>query len=158
VLVPVIDRPQPMLLLTRHHDRLSMHAGQIAFPGGKLDDGDADAAACALREAAEEIGLDRRLVEPIGFLPPYVTGSGFRVAPLLARVDTPYQITLNENEVSLAFEVPLSFLMNPANHRRRSRTTEGVRHRHYEIRVAGHTIWGATAGIIRSLYNALERR
>src|SRR5262249_29187420 len=111
VLVPVVDRAEPGVILTMRTSDLSSHAGQIALPGGKMDKADTGALAAALREAKEEIGLDARLVEPIGYLDLYLTFSGFRILPLVARVASDYALTLNASEVADAFEVPLAFLM-----------------------------------------------
>ena len=111
VLVPVVDRPEPMVLLTLRTE-LPSHPGQIAFPGGKIDPDDATPAAAALREAEEEIGLTHELIEPIGYLDLYLTFSGFRILPTVARVSPDYRLALNEREVADAFEVPLAFLMD----------------------------------------------
>src|SRR5690349_19085610 len=110
VLVPVVDRPQPGVILTMRTPDLSSHAGQIAFPGGKIDKGDQGPLAAALREAKEEIDLDARLVEPLGYLDLYLTFSGFRILPVVARVAPDYALALNATEVADAFEVPLDFL------------------------------------------------
>jgi 8-oxo-dGTP pyrophosphatase MutT (NUDIX family) len=152
VLVPIIDHgAAPTVILTRRREGLAAHGGQIAFPGGKVDPSDADAIACALREAEEEIGLAPSLVETIGLLPTYATGSGFRVTPVVARVAPGHPLTANEAEVAMVFEVPLAFLMDTANHRRASRVIGGVERHFTEIPFGDHLIWGATAAIIRSL-------
>lgn len=140
-----------MILTVRHAD-LSAHPGQIAFPGGKIDRTDSGALACALREAEEEIGLPPSAVETLGFLPAYLTGTGYRVVPLLGRVAGPFVPRPNAGEVASVFEVPVDFLMNPANHFRASRILNGVERHFYEMPYGPHHIWGATAGIIRSLY------
>jgi len=156
VLMPVVDRrPDPTVLLTLRTDTLASHAGQIAFPGGKIDPGDADPVACALREAEEEIGLARDAVSLLGCLPPFLTGTGFRIFPVLARIEPDYGLMLNPAEVAEAFEVPLAFLMDAANHRRASRIVGGVERQFYEMPFGGHHIWGATAGIIRALYERI---
>src|SRR5262245_46114567 len=121
VLVPVVDRPEPMVLLTKRTAALADHAGQVAFPGGKIDASDASPLAAALREAEEEIGLDRRCVDPIGYLDLYMTTRGYRIVPTVARVAPDIRLDLNRAEVEDAFEVPLAFLMQPANHQRHSR-------------------------------------
>ncbi len=152
VLVPVVDRPQPGVILTMRTSELPSHAGQIAFPGGKIDQADAGPLAAALREAKEEIDLDARFVHPIGYLDVYLTFSGFRILPLVARVDPGYALTLNAAEVADAFEVPLDFLMGPENHQRHSRDWKGIRREYYAMPYQERYIWGVTAGILRNLY------
>jgi len=161
VLVPVIDRPEPTVLLTLRTAALSSHAGQIAFPGGKIEPSDATPLAAALREAHEEIGLDRSLVDPIGYLDLYLTFSGFRILPAVARVDPAFKATLNPTEVEDSFEVPLAFLMNVQNHALRSRNDqrgEGVVRRYYAMPFGERYIWGVTAGIVRNLYERIYER
>ncbi len=116
VLIPVVDHAEPTVLLTQRSAHLKEHSGQIAFPGGKIDATDKSPRDAALREAEEEIGLDRSFVDPIGYLDVYGTGFGFRILPTVARVKPGFRLTINHSEVDDAFEVPLSFLMNPANH------------------------------------------
>jgi 8-oxo-dGTP pyrophosphatase MutT (NUDIX family) len=152
VLVPVIDRPDPAVLLTQRNANLASHAGQIAFPGGKIEPGDSSPVAAALREAEEEIGLDSRLVNPIGHLDLYLTMSGFRILPTVARLDPSYRLTLNRAEVDEAFEVPLAFLMDAHNHALLSRDWNGVVRRYYAMAFPQRYIWGVTAGILRNLY------
>ena len=152
VLVPVVDRPEPTVLLTLRTSTLPSHAGQIAFPGGKIETGDTSPLAAALREANEEIGLDHGLDEPIGYLDLYLTFSGFRILPVLARVDPAFKATLNRGEVDDAFEVPLAFLMDVQNHALHSRDWKGVVRRYYAIPFGERYIWGVTAGILRNLY------
>ncbi|HUI98247.1 MAG TPA: CoA pyrophosphatase [Xanthobacteraceae bacterium] len=152
VLVPVVDRPQPGVILTMRTSELPSHAGQIAFPGGKIDEADAGPLAAALREAKEEIGLDPRCVAPLGYLDVYLTFSGFRILPLVARIDPGYALTLNASEVADAFEVPLDFLMGPENHQRHSRDWKGIRREYYAMPYQERYIWGVTAGILRNLY------
>jgi 8-oxo-dGTP pyrophosphatase MutT (NUDIX family) len=153
VLMPVVARGEgATMLLTQRTPHLAAHAGQIAFPGGKIEPFDRDPAAAAVREAEEEIGLDPRKVEAIGYLPPYLTRTGFRIVPVLGRVDPDHRLTLNPNEVETAFEVPLAFLMTPENHRRGSRVLLGAPRHFYEMPFGERYIWGITAGIIRALY------
>ncbi|MFZ0422317.1 MAG: CoA pyrophosphatase [Xanthobacteraceae bacterium] len=152
VLVPVIDRPEPTVLLTLRTAELASHAGQVAFPGGKIDPGDADPVAAALREAKEETGLLPGLIEPIGYLDLYLTFSGFRILPTVARVKPEFTLELNPREVTEAFEVPLEFLMTPSNHQRKTRDWNGFARDYYEIPFENRYIWGITAGILRNLY------
>jgi 8-oxo-dGTP pyrophosphatase MutT (NUDIX family) len=152
VLIPVVDRPQPGVILTVRTSELSSHAGQIAFPGGKIDRADNGPLAAALREAKEEVGLDAGLIEPLGFLDLYLTFSGFRILPVVARVHSAYELTLNAAEVADAFEVPLDFLMGPENHQRHTRDWKGIQRQYYAMPYQERYIWGVTAGILRNLY------
>jgi 8-oxo-dGTP pyrophosphatase MutT (NUDIX family) len=158
VLVPVVDRPEPTVLLTLRTTALPSHAGQIAFPGGKIETSDATPLAAALREADEEIGLDRKLVEPIGYLDLYLTMSGFRILPALARVEPGYAATPSPTEVEDVFEVPLAFLMDVQNHALHSRDWKGVQRRYYAMPFGERYIWGVTAGILRNLYERIYQR
>jgi 8-oxo-dGTP pyrophosphatase MutT (NUDIX family) len=151
VLVPVVAHEEATLLLTQRAHELAVHAGQIAFPGGRIEAAETPLEA-ALREAHEEIGLSADLVSPIGALGPYLTGTGFRVTPIVALVDPGYSLKLNPLEVVAAFEVPLAFLMNPENHELRSRELRGKTRHFYAMPWDGRDIWGATAGMIRALY------
>jgi 8-oxo-dGTP pyrophosphatase MutT (NUDIX family) len=156
VLIPVVDRgPEATVLLTRRADRLKSHSGQVAFPGGRIDPEDASPEAAALRETVEEIGLEADFIEIIGRMPDYVSGSGFRIAPVLGVVRPGFMLTINEDEVDDAFEVPLSFLMDPANHRRESRVWQEQERFFYTMPYGERYIWGVTAGIIRTLYDRL---
>lgn len=159
VLVAVVMRERPTVLLTERTTHLSTHSGQIAFPGGKRDDTDVDAADTALREAHEEIGLERGLAEVIGELPLYTTGTRFIVTPVVALVQPDYRLALNAFEVADAFEVPLDFLMNPAHHRRHAVEFSGARREWFSMPYADgeqdRFIWGATAGMLRNLYRFL---
>ncbi len=154
VLVPVVDRSEPTVLLTLRTE-LPSHPGQIAFPGGKIDPHDCTPADAALREAAEEIGLARALIEPIGYLDLYLTFSGFRILPTLARVAPDYRLALNAGEVADAFEVPLAFLMDAQNHALHSRDWKGVMRRYYAMPFGERYIWGVTAGILRNMYERI---
>lgn len=153
VLIPVIDRDEPTVLLTIRTQELASHAGQVAFPGGKIDPEDKSPAAAALREANEEIGLAPALIQPLGYLDLYLTFSGFRILPTLGRVRPDFTLTLNPREVTETFEVPLAFLMTPANHQRKSREWKGIAREYYAIPFADRYIWGITAGIVRNLYD-----
>ncbi len=155
VLVPVVDRPDPGVILTVRTSELPSHAGQIAFPGGKIDKSDAGPLAAALREAQEEIGLPARLIEPIGYLDVYLTFSGFRILPVVARVEPDYKLVLNAAEVADAFEVPLAFLMGPENHQRHTRDWKGIRREYYAMPYQERYIWGVTAGILRNMYERI---
>jgi 8-oxo-dGTP pyrophosphatase MutT (NUDIX family) len=155
VLVPVVDRSDPTVLLTQRTAELPSHAGQIAFPGGKMDPHDATPAAAAMREAGEEIGLAHGLIEPIGYLDLYLTFSGFRIVPTVARVAPDYRLTINPSEVADAFEVPLAFLMDAQNHALHSRDWKGVSRRYYAMPFGERYIWGVTAGILRNLYERI---
>ena len=151
VLMPVVARDEATLLLTERAAGLAVHAGQISFPGGRLESGETPLAA-ALREAQEEIGLEPELVSPLGALDPYLTGTGFRITPIVALVDPAFHLVPNPIEVAGVFEAPLAFLMNPANHQIHSRELRGHTRRFYAMPWEGHYIWGATAGMIRILY------
>jgi 8-oxo-dGTP pyrophosphatase MutT (NUDIX family) len=153
VLVPVVDRSEPTVLFTVRTQELASHAGQVAFPGGKIDPEDESPVAAALREAREEIGLAPSVIEPLGYLDLYLTFSGFRILPTVARVRPDFALALNPDEVTEIFEVPLSFLMTPANLQRRSRDWKGISREYYAIPFGDRYIWGITAGIVRNLYD-----
>jgi 8-oxo-dGTP pyrophosphatase MutT (NUDIX family) len=155
VLIPIVDHPEPTVLLTQRSPHLADHAGQIAFPGGKIEAADATPRDTALREAEEEIGLSRRFVEPLGYLGVYGTSFGFRILPTVARVKPGFSLQINHSEVDDAFEVPLSFLMNPQNHQIHSKEFRGTERSYYAMPFAERYIWGATAGILRVLYERI---
>ncbi len=155
VLIPVVEHREPTVLLTQRAGHLADHAGQIAFPGGKIDATDASPLDAALREAWEEIGLDRAFVDPIGYLDLYGTGFGFRILPTVARVRPGFTLNINHSEVDDAFEVPLAFLMNPVNHQIHSKEFRGMERTYYAMPYAERYIWGATAGILRILYERI---
>jgi 8-oxo-dGTP pyrophosphatase MutT (NUDIX family) len=160
VLIPVLMRTEPMVLFTVRTAHLSTHSGQVAFPGGKVDAADADAVAAALREAHEEVGLAAEFVDVLGQLPVYVTGSAFHVTPVVALVSPGFSLHPNPFEVADVFEVPLSFLMNPAHHRHHQVHWQGIQREWlsmpYQDENQERFIWGATAGILRNLYRFLQ--
>jgi len=155
VLIPVVDHPQPSVLLTQRSPHLADHAGQIAFPGGKIETTDASPLEAALREAEEEVGLKREHIEPIGYLGLYGTSFGFRILPTLARVRPGFSLDVNHAEVDDAFEVPLSFLMNAANHQVHRKEFRGMLRSYYAMPFEERYIWGATAGMLRMLYERI---
>jgi 8-oxo-dGTP pyrophosphatase MutT (NUDIX family) len=156
VLIPVVDHgEEASVILTKRAEKLTSHSGQVAFPGGRIDPTDASPEAAALREAEEEIGLDPAHVEIIGRMPDYVSGSGYRIAPVLSIVRPGFTLSINEHEVDAAFEVPLRFLMDPANHAQNSREFDSRVWVYYDMPYGGQRIWGVTAGIIRTLYERL---
>jgi 8-oxo-dGTP pyrophosphatase MutT (NUDIX family) len=157
VLVGLVDREgEPALLLTRRTEHLRDHAGQICFPGGRIEPDDASAAAAALREAEEEIGLDPARVAIIGRLPPYQTVTGFRIHPVVGWISPPFELRPDPFEVAEAFEVPLRFVLDPENHRRQSYRRGPVTRAYYVLPYQGRFIWGATAGILVNLARVLR--
>ena len=157
VLIPVVDRMAPTVILTQRTADLSSHAGQIAFPGGKIDAGDETPAGAALREAEEEIGLTPALVEPLGYLDLYLTFSGFRILPTVARIAPDFALTLNRFEVAEVFEVPLEFILDKRNHERRAREIRGEQRSFFVLPYQHRNIWGATAGMLVNLAEVLTR-
>lgn len=157
VLIALIERPEGLaVLFTQRADQLRRHAGQIAFPGGRCEPGEA-APAAALREAQEEVGLDPALVEVAGLSTPYRTLTGYHITPVVGLVSPALSLTLSPAEVADAFEVPFAFLMDPANHERLRRDQPpGPPRWHYAIAWRGRVIWGATAGMVRALYERLQ--
>ncbi|WP_372658516.1 CoA pyrophosphatase [Hydrogenophaga sp.] len=160
VLLPIVLRERLTLLLTLRSAHLSTHSGQIALPGGKLDAGDADATAAALRETHEEIGLPPDRVEVLGSLPVYVTGTSYTVTPVVGLVHPEFELVPNADEVDDVFEVPLDFLMDPANHHRHVHEFQGTVREWYSMPYddSGRErfIWGATAGMLRNFYRLLS--
>jgi 8-oxo-dGTP pyrophosphatase MutT (NUDIX family) len=157
VLIAVVDHPQPTVLLTQRAAHLHDHAGQISFPGGKIDPEDASPLDAALREAWEEIGLTREFIDPIGYLDLYGTGFGFRILPTVARIRPGFSLRISEDEVEDAFEVPLAFLMDAANHQVHNKEFRGIMRSFYAMPFEQHYIWGATAGMLRVLYERICR-
>lgn len=156
VLVPLVDRPDGLtVLLTRRTEHLAHHAGQVSFPGGRLEDDDDGPVACALREAEEEIGLPPACVDVLGFLDDYVTVTDFRIVPVVGLVSPPFTLRPDPFEVAEAFEVPLAFLLDPANHERRERSVDGRARSYYAMPYGRHFIWGATAGMLINLHRVL---
>ncbi|MGK2897415.1 MAG: CoA pyrophosphatase [Burkholderiaceae bacterium] len=164
VLIGLVPRAEITVLLTQRTEHLSDHPGQISFPGGRVDPGDADAAATALREAHEEIGLEASFVDVLGAMPTYTTGSGFIVTPVVGLVRPGFTVRPEPGEVAEVFEVPLSFLMDPANHRRHSAELNGAPREFLSMPWDGldeagqprrYFIWGATAAMLRNLYRFL---
>ncbi|MDM0018522.1 CoA pyrophosphatase [Variovorax saccharolyticus] len=161
VLVPIVMRDEPTVLLTERSSHLKNHSGQVAFPGGRVDPEDANIAAAALREAWEEVGLSAEYIEILGSLPTYTTVTSFIVTPVVALVRPGFALSLNPYEVEEAFEVPFSFLMNPANHRRHALVGDDEQARQwlsmpYQDGPNERYVWGATAGMLRNLYRFLS--
>ena len=159
VLVPVVAREEALtVLLTRRTDHLHHHPGQISFPGGRAEEIDADAVHTALREAEEEVGLSPEHVEVIGSLPVYTTVTGFHVTPVVALVRPGFTLAIDSFEVAEAFEVPLAHFLDPARHQRHKAEYQGRMREYYAMPYGEHFIWGATAGILVSLYRFLGER
>lgn len=167
VLLPLVMRDVLTVLLTQRTLHLSTHGGQIAFPGGKADETDADEVATALRETYEEVGLAPAFVHVIGTLPHYITGTHFVISPVVALVEPGFELNINPHEVAQAFEVPLAFLMNPANHNEHAFEWQGAQRRWFSMPYPAladevtpdpldHFIWGATAGMLRNFYRFLS--
>ena len=164
VLVPLVRRPDGLtVLLTRRTDHLNDHAGQVSFPGGRTDPGDADAIATALREAHEEVGLSADEIEVIGVLPAYTTVTAYEVTPAVGLLDPPRALQVDPFEVAEVFEVPLAFLMDPAHHRRHAVEVDGLARQFIsmpwgqDLRGEPYFVWGATAAMLRNLYRFLAR-
>jgi 8-oxo-dGTP pyrophosphatase MutT (NUDIX family) len=156
VLIPITDRPNPGVILTQRPNWLRSHAGQVAFPGGKIDDGDASAIDAALREAEEEIALPRETVEILGEDEYYYTGSGYRISPIIGVIPPDLPLVANPDEVEDWFEVPLDFLLDPNNAKVESTLWQGHVREYYDINWQGRRIWGVTAGIIANFSRRLK--
>jgi 8-oxo-dGTP pyrophosphatase MutT (NUDIX family) len=157
VLIPVIAQAQGLtVLFTQRTQHLKSHSGQVSFPGGRAEPGDASAEFTALREAEEEIGLAPERVEILGRLPEYHTRTGFRVTPVIGLIQPPLELAPDPREVESVFEVPLSFLLEPGNRQRRTREFQGTSVGFYVFEYQGHMIWGATAGMLVNLHKMLE--
>lgn len=158
VLVPLVMRPTgTTVLLTKRTAHLTAHAGQISFPGGMIEESDADPVACALRETEEEIGLPRERIEIVGRLDTYVVRTGFEVTPVVGLVTPPFDLKRDDFEVAEVFEVPLSFILDSTNHERRTREDFGGLQREFWVMPYGeYYIWGATAGMLVNLYEVLQ--
>lgn len=157
VLVPIINRPGAVtVMLTQRTAHLNDHAGQISFPGGRVEEGDADRVHTALREAEEETGLVREMVDVVGRLPDFDIPSGFRVTPVVGWIEPPVEFDPDPFEVAEVFEVPLRHFLDPSNHERRSDEINGRRRDYYAMPYQDRFIWGATAGMLFSLYQLLR--
>jgi 8-oxo-dGTP pyrophosphatase MutT (NUDIX family) len=148
VLLPIVRRPDPTVLFTRRTPHLARHAGQVSFPGGQVQDGDLSLVETALRETAEETGITAGFVSVAGFLEPYETGTGFAILPVVGLLAEGFPLVPNPEEVAEIFEVPLEFLLDPANRERHATDWQGRRREYYAFTHDGHTIWGATAAIL----------
>lgn len=158
VLIPVIERPGGrQVIFTKRTEKLKSHSGQVSFPGGKIDDSDENAQFAALRETHEEIGVEAGLVEVLGQLPDYHSGSGYLISPVVGVVDEQAVFEANPHEVDYIFEVPLDFLMDPDNHLVGSKVFNNLEHYYYEMLWDNHRIWGVTAGIVRLFYNRVYK-
>jgi 8-oxo-dGTP pyrophosphatase MutT (NUDIX family) len=160
VLIGIVQRHQPFVLLTQRTAHLSSHSGQIAFPGGKIDANDKDPIEAAIRESEEEVGLTSQYIEVLGTLPTYTTGTAFVVTPVVALIKPDFKMKINTNEVADVFEVPLSFLMTPANHQRHALHWDGIDRKWFSMPYqdgdSERFIWGATAAMLRNFYRFLS--
>jgi len=158
VLVPIVDRPGgPTLLLTTRAGHLRQHAGQISFPGGRIEPADLSVLAAAVREAREEIGIDDRYIEPLGYLPDYVVRTGFRITPVVALISPGFTLQVDAAEVAEVFEMPLEFPYHPDNFQPTRRVLHGVEIILNDLNFEGRNVWGATAIILQALSAALRK-
>lgn len=156
VLAPIVKRPEGWtMIFTQRAEETPAHPGQVSFPGGRVQESDVNAVETALRETREEIGLDHNYIEPLGAWDQYETGTGYRITPIVGLVEPGFELTLDPREVASVFEAPLSFLFDPANHERREGVWRGHRRFYYAMPYEGRFIWGATAGMIRALWERL---
>lgn len=156
VLVAVIDQKNPSVILTRRPLHMKKHAGQIAFPGGKLEPSDKDATHAAMREAEEEIGLDPQFVDVLGCLDIYQIGSGYKICPVVAKVNSGFALKADPNEVDEIFELPLDFLMGADNYKLERKFWRGKYRQYYVLEYEDYFIWGATAGMLKNLADKLQ--
>ncbi len=158
VLVPIVDRSSGLsVIFTQRTVHLKAHSGQVSFPGGRAEPSDPTPEFTALREAHEEIGLSMERVEVLARLPEYLTRTGFRVTPVVGLITPPFDLVPDPREVEEVFEVPLAYLLDPANHGRETRELQGRTVGYYVVRYESRTIWGATAGMLMNLYRHLAR-
>ena len=156
VLVPIVDHAQsPSLLMTTRAGHLRQHAGQISFPGGRIEASDDDVLGAALRETQEEIGIDSSYVQPLGFLPDQIVLTGFRITPVVALLRPGYSVRVDATEVAEVFEIPLEYLSHAENFRPTRRVLRGVEVTLKDLHYEGRVVWGATAGILQMLHAAL---
>lgn len=156
VLVPIVNRPDGLtVVLTKRADHLNSHAGQVSFPGGRVEESDGSSAAAALRETEEEIGLSRKFITIKGELDRYRTGTGFSIQPVVGFVEPGFTLDVHAGEVAAVFEVPLDFLMDPKNHLRHSAVWKGRRREYYAMPYGEYYIWGATAGMLVNFYKRI---
>ena len=157
VLVPLIRRQPWTVLFTRRAENMSSHAGQVSFPGGRVDVGDRDHVHTALRETQEEIGVSSEQVDIVGFLDTYETRTGFRITPVVGVIHPELELEINTHEVAEVFEVPLDHLLDPRNYETQSLEWQGAMRFFYAVTYQNHYIWGATAGMLKSLHDRVSR-
>ena len=156
VLIPIVERDNGLqVIFTKRTEKLRSHSGQVSFPGGKIDDGDLDGKAAALRETHEEIGVDASAIDVLGQFPNYHSGSGYVITPVVGLIESTAKFIANEDEVETIFEVPLAFLMNPDNHEIHNREFDKINWQYYQMVWGEHRIWGVTAGMVRMFYNRI---